>query len=81
MAVPSSTALASHLPDSHLPVYGGRYSGRSFDKQTDKAMTTDMFISTVHKYTRAKKLSEHILNELIKRIEVHQSEKADGVHK
>jgi len=50
------------------------------EKQTDKAMTTDMFISTVRKYTRAKKLTERMLNELIERIEVHQSEKVDGVH-
>jgi len=43
-------------------------------------MTADMFISTVRKYTRAKKLTERMLNELIERIEVHQSEKIDGVH-
>ena len=39
-----------------------------------------MFISTVRKYTRAKKLTERMLNELIDRIEVPQSEKIDGVH-
>jgi hypothetical protein len=44
-------------------------------------MTTDMFISTVRKYTRAKKLTERMLMELIDRIEVHQSEKVDGVHR
>ena len=49
-------------------------------KHESKAMTTDMFISTVRKYTRAKKLSERMLNELIERIEVYQSEKVDGVH-
>jgi len=43
-------------------------------------MTTDMFISTVRQYTRTKKLTERMLNELIERIEVHQSEKIDGVH-
>jgi len=51
------------------------------DKQETKAMTADMFISTVRKYTRAKKLTERMLTELIERIEVHQSEKIDGVHR
>ena len=37
-----------------------------------------MFISTVRKYTRAKKLTPRMLNELIERIEVHQAEKIDG---
>jgi len=49
------------------------------DKQTNKAMTTDMFISTVQKYTRPKELTERMLNELIERIEVHHIEKVDGV--
>ena len=49
------------------------------DKESDKAMTADAFISTVRKYTRAKKLTEGMLNELIERIEVHQSAKIDGV--
>ena len=40
-----------------------------------------MFISTVRKYTCAKKLTERMLNELIRCIEVHQSEKVDGVHR
>jgi len=43
-------------------------------------MTADMFISTVQKYTRAKKLTEAMLSELIERIEVHQSEKIDGIY-
>jgi len=42
-------------------------------------MTTDIFISTVRKYTRAKKLTERMLTELIERTEVHQAEKIDGV--
>ena len=51
------------------------------DKQDARAMTADMFISTVRQYTRAKKLTERMLNELIERIEVHQSEKVDGIHR
>ncbi len=48
------------------------------DKLGSRAMTSDMFISTVRKYTRAKKLTPRMLNELIERIEVHQAEKIDG---
>jgi hypothetical protein len=50
------------------------------DKETDKSMSTDMFISKVRKYTRAKKLTQRMLNELVDYIEVYQAEKADGVH-
>ncbi|MDD5017148.1 MAG: DUF4368 domain-containing protein, partial [Eubacteriales bacterium] len=50
------------------------------DKEYNQAETTDMFIATVRKYTRAKKLTPRILNELIERIEVHQTEKVDGVY-
>lgn len=49
------------------------------DKAEDKAMTAELFIATVRKYTRTKKLTERMLNELIERIEVHQAEKVDGV--
>ncbi len=48
------------------------------DKLGSRAMTSDMFISTVRKYTRAKKLTPRMLNELIERIEVRQAEKIDG---
>ena len=48
------------------------------DKLSSKAVTADMFISTVRKYTRAKALTPRMLNELIDRIEVHQAEKFDG---
>ena len=49
------------------------------EKYEVKAMTADVFISTVRKYTRAKKLTERMLTELVERIEVYQSEKVDGV--
>jgi site-specific DNA recombinase len=48
-------------------------------KEGSQAVTTDIFISTVRKYTRAKKLTPRMLNELIDHIEVHQAEKVDGV--
>lgn len=40
------------------------------DKQNSQSMTTDMFISLVRKYTRARKLTPRMLNELIEKIEV-----------
>ena len=39
-----------------------------------------MFIATVRKYTRARKLTPRMLNELIDHIEVHQAEKVNGVY-
>ena len=50
------------------------------EKCSDQSMTTDTFIATVRKYTRAKKLTPRMLNELIRRIEVHQAEKVNGVY-
>jgi len=49
-------------------------------KQEAKAMTADVFLSVVRKYTRAKKLNERMLNELIERVEVFKTDKIDGVH-
>jgi DNA invertase Pin-like site-specific DNA recombinase len=50
------------------------------ETKVDKEMTADMFLSTVRKYTRARKLTPRMLNELIEKIEVHQAEKVDGEH-
>ncbi len=50
------------------------------ETETDKSMSTDMFIARVRKYTRAKKLTQRMLNELVDYIEVHHAEKIDGVH-
>jgi len=50
------------------------------ERATDKSITADSFLSIVRKYTRARKLTSHMLSELIDRIEVHQSEKKDGIH-
>ena len=49
------------------------------DKQNSQSMTTDMFISLVRKYTRARKLMPRMLNEFIEKIEVFNAEKVDGV--
>lgn len=48
------------------------------EKLSSSSVSTDLFLSTVRKYTRAKKLTPRMLNELINRIEVHQSEKING---
>lgn len=48
------------------------------DKLSSNSVSTDLFLSTVRKYTRAKKLTPRMLNELINRIEVHQAEKSNG---
>ena len=49
------------------------------EKQSSQVMTTDMFISLVRKYTRARKLTPRMLNELVEKIEVYNAEKIDGV--
>ena len=50
------------------------------ERATDKTITAEMFLATVRQYTRAKKLTERMLGELISHIEVFQAEKIDGVH-
>ena len=49
------------------------------EKHSRQSMTTDIFMEIVRKYTRAKKLTPRMLNELIQRIEVNQAEKVNGV--
>lgn len=49
------------------------------EKQNGKSITTDMFIGMVRKYTRARKLTLRMLNELVEKIEVYNAEKVDGV--
>ena len=51
---------------------------KEIEKLNSESVSTDMFLSTVRKYTRAKKLTPRMLNELIQRIEVHQAERIDG---
>ena len=48
------------------------------EKQSSRASSTDMFVSIVRKYTRARKLTPRMLNELIEKIEVFNAEKIDG---
>ena len=49
------------------------------EKRSSRSMTTDMFIGLVRKYTRARKLTPRMLNELVEKIEVFNAEKIDGV--
>ena len=48
------------------------------EKQSSRATSTDMFVSIVRKYTRARKLTPRMLNELIEKIEVFNAEKING---
>ena len=52
---------------------------KTLEKSSGKTLTKDIFISTVSKYTRVKKLTQTMVNELIDHIEVNQAEKVDGV--
>ena len=51
---------------------------KELDKLSGDAVSTDMFLATVRKYARAKKLTLRMLNELVNHIEVHQAEKING---
>ncbi|MDY5083515.1 MAG: recombinase family protein [Candidatus Limivicinus sp.] len=48
------------------------------EKQSNRTTSTNMFISLVRKYTRARKLTPRMLNELVEKIEVYNAEKIDG---
>ena len=48
------------------------------EKQSSRATSTDMFVSIVRKYTRARKLTPRMLNEPVEKIEVYNAEKIDG---
>ena len=52
----------------------------ALEKSGDHAMTTERVLSTVRWYTRVKKPTPPMLNELIEKIEVHQAQKADGAY-
>lgn len=51
---------------------------RELDNEKSKAVMSDMFLASVRKYTRAKKLTLRMLNKLIDKIEVYQAEQIDG---
>lgn len=49
-----------------------------FDEVSTKIGDTESFVAAVRKYTRVKKLTPLMLNELIERIEIHQAEIIGG---
>ena len=53
---------------------------KELEKERDRALTTEGFLAIVRKYTRARKLTPRMLNELVERIEVSHAEKVDGKH-
>lgn len=84
--------VSGKLSDDRFAKMSRRYEGEQkelvekikkrrseIEKQSSQAMTTDMFISLVRKYTRARKLTPRMLNELVEKIEVYNAEKIDGV--
>ena len=48
------------------------------EKQNSRATSTELFVSIVRKYTRARKLTPRMLNELVEKIEVYNAERIDG---
>lgn len=83
--------LAGKLSDERFAKMSQRYEAEQaelaekmkllhheIDKLSSNSISTDLFLSTVRKYTRAKKLTPRMLNELINRIEVYQAEKING---
>lgn len=52
---------------------------KTIERENEKAVSADMFLKSVRKYTRAKKLTAQMLNLLIEKIEVFHREKIDGV--
>ena len=84
--------VSGKLSDDRFAKMSRRYEGEQkelaekikklrseIEKQSSRFMTTDMFIGLVRKYTRARKLTPRMLNELIEKIEVFNAEKIDGV--
>ena len=49
------------------------------DELSGKASSTEKFVEAVRKYMRVKKLTPRMVTELIEHIEVHHTEKIDGV--
>ncbi len=84
--------VSGKLSDDRFAKMSRRYEGEQkelsekikklrseIEKQSSRSMTTDMFIGLVRKYTRARKLTPRMLNELVEKIEVFNAEKIDGV--
>lgn len=51
------------------------------DKADNRAVDVDSFLVSLRKYSRAKKLTERMLNELVERIDVFHAERVEGEHR
>ena len=56
-----------------------RHLGNLIDELSGKEITAEKFIKAIKKYTRVKKLTPHMLTELIEKIVVYPAEKVAGV--
>ena len=83
--------MAGKLSDKRFARISTKYEGEqkelrtkiktlqeSIERTKSKAVTTDVFILSVHKYTRVKKLASRMSDELVQHIETHQAEKVNG---
>ncbi len=52
---------------------------KELQQSKSRVVSTDTFIAAVRKYTRVRKLTPRMLNELIEKIEVYHAERIDGV--
>ena len=50
----------------------------TIERENGKAVSADIFLSSVRKYTKGKKLTSQMLNALISKIEVYHREKVEG---
>ena len=86
--------IAGKIDDARFARMSRQYSAEQADvsekiktlqaelaKNENKAVTADSFLKNVRKYTRAKKLSERMLNELIEKIEVHHAVRENGANR
>ncbi len=51
---------------------------KEYNEHNQLVANTEVFLSAIKKYTRIKKLTPRILNELVDHIEVHHAETVDG---
>jgi len=85
--------VAGKIDDSRFAKMSSQYSDEQsaiavrvkeikteLERNTQKSGTTKTFLSIVRRYTRTKKLTPFMLNELIEKIEVYQAEKGQGEH-
>ena len=83
--------VSGNLSDERFARMGQRYEDEqkeladriktletALETSASQTMTADLFLSIVRKYTRARKLTPRMLNELIEKIEIYHAQKVDG---